>query len=326
MGTNKILRGIHRTLTVDDCARAVADVRWRWVVYVRGTRRLQQLELRSTGYRFDLDLDPTWERVTEPGVHAPSALLADFGVDVAAVAPHAATFDWVFAASVCRSFVLLEECVVEFIARERDSILGSASLESLVVEEEKHIEMFRRYEELLLAQRDRASFDRWFAPMGKRLRERHAERLWSIPDPASRHWVFWMNTLFFEEFTLYLDERLQETTGVQPTWLQVHRLHRIEETQHCATDEGYLESLGLDEQKADGMSKLFVFGLLQHLHDTVAISAAVEAMKELAGVTVVASGGVTKLPFVRHVLTRPAFRRSRAFAPYLRELAQQQAS
>jgi hypothetical protein len=294
-------------------------------VYSNERRRLEQLEQRSTGYRFDLERDPQWERASEPGIHAPSELLADFGVDVVALAPHAAMFDWIVAASLCRAFVVLEECVIAFLEHEREHVEASASLASLVTEEAKHVAMFRRYEDVLLAQHDRASFDRWFAPVGERLRERHTTKLWTIPDLPSRHWIFWMHTLFFEEFTLYLDERLQAATGVQPTWLQIHRLHRIEETQHVATDEGYLEALAFDPARARELSQRFVYSVLQFILDTAGISAAVTAVRELGGVAVCKPGGVTQLPFVHHLLTRSVFRRTRRFAPYLGELAHQRA-
>jgi hypothetical protein len=295
-------------------------------VYQDNTKRLSRLESRTTAYRFDLETDPQWDRAAEPGIHAPRAMLADFGVDVEKLGAHAETFDWVFAAAVCRTFKILEECVIELIDAERAEMRATASLESLYVEEAKHVAMFARYEDIVLEREGRrASFDRWFGPMGKRMHERHFVRLRQIPDTKGRHYAFWINTLFFEEFTIYLDERLQEAEGVQPTWLQIQRLHRIEETQHVATDEGYLEALAFEESRAKEMSQMFLFKLLQELQDTVAVYPAVEAMRELAGVNVFATKGITKLPFVRHILTRPTFRRTRAFAPYLQQLARETA-
>lgn len=293
------------------------------VAYSNETERLAQLERRSTGYRFDLEHDPQWERATEPGIHAPSEMLADFGIDVDALAPFAETFDWVFAASVCRAFVLLETYLIDFVERDHEHMRASASLESLVCEERKHIAMFNRYEDVILAHRDRVSFDRWFAPLGERLRHRHTTKLWAIPDLTTRHWAFWINAQFFEEFTLYLDERLQAAADIQPTWRQIHRLHRIEETQHVATDEAYLEALAFDESQVLEASRQFVYGVLQSLQDTVGIAPAITAVQEIGGVSLVKRGGVSQLPFVRHVLERPAFRRTRRFAPYFGQLAQQ---
>src|SRR5882672_6124835 len=89
-------------------------------IYSSETQRLAQLEQRSTRYRFDLERDPQWERSNEAGIHAPSEMLEDFGVDTASLAHYADTFDWVYAASVCRSFVFFEECVIGFLERERE--------------------------------------------------------------------------------------------------------------------------------------------------------------------------------------------------------------
>ena len=73
--------------------------------YRAPNQRLEELDARNTSYRFDLDSGPCWARIDEPGLHVSPALLEAFGVDVARLGEHLATFDWIYAATVCRSFV-----------------------------------------------------------------------------------------------------------------------------------------------------------------------------------------------------------------------------
>jgi len=284
-------------------------------------QRLEELDARNTSYRFDLDSGPCWSRIDEPGRHVSPALLADFGIDVARLGEHLATFDWIYGATVCRSFVALEESIVEFAHREHDRLVRSKSLEALVEEEEKHILMFKRYEEMLLSRHDAAMFELAYAPMGERMAKRHRSALLEIPDDTDRHYLLWLNTIFFEEFTVYLDQRLQvDKERIKPLWLSIHRLHRIEEMQHLATDEAYVDALGIDAARRRELSAGFVMGMLQHFEDTVAVAPALSTARA-AGLEGIRPGRVSETGFVHTILAGSAFKRTRAAAPYLRELA-----
>jgi hypothetical protein len=291
------------------------------LVYDEPAQRLAVLEKRTTAYRWDLETGPAWDLVDEPGSHAPPELLRDFGVAVDRLGEHRETFDWIFAVAVCRTFIVLEEGLIEFVRREGARTIASKSLDSFVDEETKHVLLFQRYAEAVLDRRDRAMFERVFAPAKERLTQRCGARLWAIPDDVDRHYLFWTDAIFFEEFSIYLEERLAEVSGVQPAWRSIHRLHRIEEIQHLATDEAYLEALRIDDARKRALSQSYVMSVLREFPDTVGISAALAFAKEVGLGDLCPDGMVSKRPFVRHVLERPSFKRTRSAAPFFAELA-----
>jgi hypothetical protein len=288
--------------------------------------RLLQLEGRTTSYRFDLEQDPAWSQMDEPGVFVPRSLLRDFGVDVDRLGSHFAEIDWIIAATICRIFVMLEECIFDFAEREKGTLLASKSVTALLEEEGKHIALFRRFEKELLERRDAALFERVYGTMGERLRDRHTQRLLAVEDDAARHYLCWVNILFFEEFTLFLDARLQaEAAQVQPTWLSVHRLHRNEETQHVATDRAYLDALDLSSSERARLSQLFVAALFQDFHDTLGLSAGLRRAAELGLGEVCPEGLISQRPFFQQSLRTRSFKGTVLAAPYLRELLERKA-
>src|SRR5688572_9798392 len=96
--------------------------------------RMRALERRTTAYRFDVDTSPAWDRIDEPGIHAPPDLLGDFGVAVDRLGDHRATFDWIYAVSVCRVFEILEEELISFLRRADSGLLPARSIAAFVEE------------------------------------------------------------------------------------------------------------------------------------------------------------------------------------------------
>jgi hypothetical protein len=290
-------------------------------IYAQRSDRLEQLDGRTTSYRFDLETAPCWSRVNEPGHHAPRTFLEDLGVDVSRLGQHIATFDWVYAGAVCRLFVALEEFIIRFVRAERGRLPPSKSLDALVEEEEKHVLLFKRYEELLLARRDRAAFERAYAAMGERMARRHA-RLLDVPEDLDRHYLAWINAIFFEEVTVYLDQRLsRDGEAVQPLWRSIHRLHRVEEMQHLATDDAHVAELAISDARKRELSLGFTMGILQNYEDTMALSPSLAHAQELGVDGIYTRGRISERPFFRQLLVSSTFKRTRAAAPYLRELA-----
>jgi hypothetical protein len=285
-------------------------------LYRDGAAKLGRLDGRRLSYRFDLERDPAWSRGDEPGTHAPAALLGDLGVNVAALGDHAATFDWMYAAAVCRSFALLERLILAFTRRERALLPPSRSLDALCEEEEKHVALFERYERHLLGRHDREAFERAWAPVGRRLDAQHAS-LHDRADHLERHYVFWLNTIFFEELTVWLAERYA-AADAQPTWVSLHRLHRVEELQHLATDAACVEALALDEARRDELGQRFVVGVAQSFTDALGLGPALAHLAALGVRDVWPAGRLSQLPFFRALGEAPAFRRTRAAAPCLR--------
>jgi hypothetical protein len=103
---------------------------------------------------------------------------------------------WAIALQVCTTFELLEFGVIYFARDEADRLGHTRSVELLAAEEEKHIQLFRRYARHLRAQRPELAeqLTSLAAPGAEALRSvLHETAL------AQRHYVVWLNFLFFEE-------------------------------------------------------------------------------------------------------------------------------
>ncbi|MGH7280023.1 MAG: hypothetical protein ACRELY_00745, partial [Polyangiaceae bacterium] len=266
-----------------------------------------------------------WERALEGGRHCPDALLTDCGVDVARIAavPGALEiFDWACGISISRMFALAEANILRFEADAGEKLAQTRSLTLLLEEEKKHIALFERYEAHLLTLHPALvpAVNAAFEPTAKCFEARFQEL--DVDAPES-HFLFWLTTLYFEEFTVYLDDRLRAESGVQPTWASAHAAHRREEVQHVATDAAYLEAIHLTPPTLHRLSQSFVFGMytdILHLWGLACPLAFLEAMHPtLAGL--VPNGRITQRKYVQDVLCSRTFKRTRQFAPYLSELA-----
>ena len=90
------------------------------------------------------------------------------------------------------------------------NVLVCKSIEMLYQEEIKHIALFDRYASIL---RDRhpewvPDFEQAFEPYKPALMNPYN---WNAyPSGEVQHYFFWLKTLFFEEYTIYLHEVLKE--------------------------------------------------------------------------------------------------------------------
>lgn len=258
--------------------------------YIELARACADIERRSTRYQFDLERDVAWDQIDAPGLYIPEAWLRDLGFDLDALKSRPEALEllqWALALQICATFELFEFGVIYFAHEEADCLGRTRSVELLAAEEEKHIQLFRRYARHLRAQRPELAeqLTSFAGPGAEAIRAVLRETGGAAP--ALRHYSIWLHILFFEEYTVHFDKRLRESEGIQPTWASAHAAHRREEIQHIATDVRYLRALDLDDAERRRMSASFAarliadfdrqFGiegarrLLEHVHGDLSI-------------------------------------------------------
>lgn len=293
-------------------------------LYVDLEQACARIERRSTRYQFDLERDIAWAELDAPGLYLPDALLDDLGFDVASLKANPAAWDvlqWAMAVQVCAIFELFEFGVVYFARNDAARLGHTRSIALLADEEDKHIQLFRRYARHLRAQRpalaqqlDALSRDSAAAIVALLRGTADAE-------PRAQHYAIWLQTLFFEEYTVYLDQCLREAEGVQPAWRSAHAAHRREEIQHIATDVRYLGALDLDEAERYRLSAAFVARLLQGFDRQLGLEGPRRLLEALhPAVRVMIDDPHRAERCMQRLLGRRAFAHSWKAAPFFREL------
>lgn len=295
-------------------------------LYANLPRASAKIDLRHTHYRFDLETDVPWSLVNEPGDYFNVGLLTDLGLDATRLGsrPEAwELFQWGAALATCRSFGALERHIVRVLDRDRRELFASRSVENLWEEEIKHVALFQRYEEHLLELHPDWSprFDQLFQACARVQRPREGEG----PKSPSEHYLFWLVTLFFEEYTVYFHERLREGAGrVQPAWLAAHALHRREEIQHLVTDRELLASMDIAPHDRALWSTLFFASLHRDWRLLTGVDAAcrllAEAHPDLTGVE--RRGPQPTDEFFEVIRTHASFSQTRALPGFLKRVSQ----
>ena len=216
---------------------------------------------RHTEYQFDLERDIAWARISEAGDYVSDSWLRNIGIDPQALAAHPEArelFQWAVAVNHCDTFMHTEDHLIDVIGLAGDELAPIRSVGLLVDEERKHIAMFQRYRAHLAAQRpdDAAWLAEHFRTKGPRLGDQVPPEL-----EAGRHYLLWLMTLLFEEYTVYFHRQLDGAANIQPTWRDVHRLHAVEETQHLVTDAIAVAQVALNDADRLHWSRLFVSSL-----------------------------------------------------------------
>ena len=280
----------------------------------------QRIDKRQTKYRFDLEADLAWDALDEPGRYFGGRFATSLGIGAAAT--ESAAFQWAMALATCEEFVALETVIVRFTEAERALLGPGRSVVLLVEEEEKHIALFRRWAAHLRAARPDwvAPFERAFAGAARLVGQLDGRE--KFPDDATYHYVFWLNTLFFEEYTVWLDELLDGEAGLQPAWVAAQRAHRREEEQHLVTDVAHLEALELDEAARDRWSKAFFVRLAESFGGFFGLDAARRFVAEVDPGCAIARPRFAETPFYAELVGGGAFKRTRKAAPYLARLGQ----
>jgi hypothetical protein len=291
----------------------------------RSTDALDKLARRTTKYQFDIERDIAWQ-ADDSDRFFPLEFLRDLGVDVQRLEPHVdalRAFQWSLALCVCRQFADSETIVVRFVAESGEKLQADRSLVLLDEEEQKHIALFKRLAEGLLARRPEwaQSFEDAYRPtasFSEKTLAAHFQRD-LYPNEATRHYVFWLATIFFEEFTIYIDERVSSDTSLNALWRSAHAAHRREEVQHVATDIAYVDALDLSEDERMPWSDVFVTRIVGELRLVMGLDAPAAFVSKLFPAVghVLVETAPHEAPFLREIRHRAEFKRSRAYLPSL---------
>ncbi len=292
-------------------------------VYDDLVARCAKIDRRSLRYRFDLERAVPWDRLDEPGLFFGLELLETLGLDVAPLRADAeahAAFEWAFAAATCAEFIELEEVVLAYLSAEHAHHAGVRSITLLEEEERKHIELFRRYGAALARQRPRwaPALARAVAAAPRAARDIIFGE--NYPDPRVRAYLFWLFTVLFEEYTIYLHDRMAAAPRLRPTWLLVHAAHRREEEQHVITDREHLRAVRLDAAERELWSKRFILWIAQHIHDFTGLETARRCFAELRPDLPLSLAPLHRTRLRRDIGRERSFRWTREGAPALGEV------
>ena len=283
-----------------------------------------KLDRRKTNYRFDLERDIDWRRLDQPGLHVGPTLLHMLGVDLGGLDDETVlVFDWAYAIAVCEAFHDLEATVVRFTDDAATRLGPSRSVQWLGEEKRKHMALFERYAGVLRARRPDLARQWDRLPRSTLALPGSGEAEDAGTDPIAAHYVFWLNTLFFEEFTIFLAHCLERDRGlIQPTWASVHRYHMREEMQHLPTDMAHLDALVLSPAERLTLSKAFLFRVEEGFRVDFGLARATALLAVACpSARLPAIPPLRQLPLFAAMLQDKVFRRSRQAAPYLAELA-----
>ena len=241
-------------------------------LYPKLGETLAKLNRRSTHYRFDIEQDIEWHRINEPGRYFPDSFLRANGFDVEQLKnnPEDLAFnEWALALSICRCFAVFEEAVLTWGKQIQAVDAKTRSFDLLETEEAKHIDVFHRYTEALAQMHPDAASN-----LQEIFSKTDIGFIESIPilspdqfqSATEHHYMVWLAILYFEEYTLWVDEVLKELGDeVQPVWQQAHSCHRHEEIQHVITDYGYLKALDTTFEQRRNWSESFFTKIFRYL-------------------------------------------------------------
>jgi hypothetical protein len=291
---------------------------------------LDRIDRRITDYRFDLEADVAWGSIGESGRYFQNDFIFDLGIDAPKLEKNRealAAFDWALALAISESFVFLEDEIIKFVEGNRDSLERSRSAELLLEEELKHTKLFERYGQELRARRPDLveDFDAAFAATRDLYRVAVGRRMDSsrYRSEALRHLDVWGHIIFYEEWTLYVAERLAGAAVIQPAWASAHAAHRREEIQHVVTDVAYCKHLDVDPADRYAWSKMFALSVLGTVY-VVADAPRDLVAKRFPELSPLENGIVaSQSKFYADVLAHRCFRQTRSVAPYLAERAAQ---
>lgn len=281
----------------------------------------QKLDNRNVNYRFDLEKDIPWSRTSEPGLHFGPKFCAKVGVDFEGLRQHPEAFEffqWAVGVEVSEVFYILERNLNDFIDDEHAALGPNRSALLLYQEEVKHMALFRRYSDYLRALRPdwAARFDEVFTNFRP---DSYARE--NYPSAAVQHYCFWLPTLVFEEYTIYLyREFLKEDDLLQPVWLAAHGAHAREEKQHVVTDAAHLRALEITPLEKRACVHAFWSSFDETFKEFLGITTAKAMVRKYfpEAAHCVQDVSMTTQPIFEDIVTGNAFKITLEHAPYVR--------
>jgi len=282
---------------------------------------ITKLEQRSAAYRFDMERDIPWDTMSSQGFYYSESLLEKLGFNLSLLSHNREVMDvcqWVMGLATAQTFVQLERDLIAFIGDHCTEMLLPKSVDLLAEDEQKHIVLFQRWCDKLRLDRVELidAFDRAYRPPSvfSELVELTTETL----TQQEIQWLFWLNTLFFEEYTIYFSQSLQQDT-VHPGWFAAHRCHQREEVQHVLTDAAYLEHIPLSEAQKQRLAIVFAYHFKADFRRFFCLETWDKLQKELfPDLDILAhTSSLTALPILDDIRYHRAFRFTRKFAPNL---------
>ncbi|MCK6552395.1 non-ribosomal peptide synthetase, partial [Myxococcota bacterium] len=273
---------------------------------------LGRLDRRVTRYRFDLDADIPWAELAAPGLFAGPHLSSRLGLSTPLAPDDAEALQWCFAIVTARAFVALEGDVTDFVTTAGAS-RPSRSATLLVEEEHKHRAMFQRFADALAARRPAwtAELDAvWRPPVSWSALVEKAE----VAHEDERHWLVWLATLFFEEYTVWIHDALEADAAlIQPAWLAAHECHDREEVQHALTDAAYLELLPVPEVERRRLAQAFLLYVEANVDRLLCLDVVASFMRARGVELFDSLRALTSIPLADELREHPAFERTRRF-------------
>ena len=297
--------------------------------YIHLPATISNIEFKKTNYQFDIEKDIDWSRINEKGRYCSEELLSSTLVDISVLNAYPRLkefYDWALALLICVQFGFLEDTVVQWCKQTRKNKHGSRRINLLEDEELKHIRLFQRFAASLAG-----------------LYPQEAESIYKIKDIAHnnylnsfldsseyedithQHYTIWLGILYFEEYTIWVDETLKNMGNeVHHTWKQIHHCHRREEVQHIITDRAYISALGTTHEERMRWSESF-FKKIQEIRFNQ-FEELFQLTKRLFPDINLTIENTTQIRLLRmlEMLRSPQFKITRNVAPYMAQLISEQ--
>ncbi|MDX1695906.1 MAG: AMP-binding protein, partial [Ketobacteraceae bacterium] len=283
---------------------------------------LQALNQRNIDYRFDLERDIPWDIPLDEGRFFTDEFFYLFGFnpDLLKDSTRRGQLEWCWALAISRIFVFFEKDIIGLIRDSRNRISQTPSSALLIEEEVKHVRLFRRLGEKL-----EQAQPQWVAAFDECYRDPQAYNIpFSQRDDLERieqhQFLIWLYTLFFENFTVYLHDKLIPFADcIHPLWYRAHECHRNEEAEHVRTDQAYLEACALSPAELKSLGKEFFLLLSFNYQNFFGLDTCERFMKRLhpASGSWLSCEEFTEIPFFQEVLNHPVFVSTRQWTPAL---------
>ena len=290
------------------------------MTYTNSAEVFSKLDGRNVNYRFDLNEDIPWEQNSVAGEHFGPKFCAKLGVDYQGLKSFPEAFElfqWAVGIEVSEAFYILESYLLDFVDDEHATLGLNRSALLLYQEEVKHMELFRRYADFLRASKPSwvAQFDELFTGY-----KPHPYTKDNYPSESIQHYFFWIKTLLFEEYTVYLHRELMAEDGVlQPVWLAAHGAHAKEEKQHIITDAAHLDALDISSVEKRACAHAFWSNFEETFNEFLGIATAKAMVRKYfpEAASCVPDVKMQEQPIFQDIIQDRCYKQTLRHAPYV---------